>query len=156
MIYRAIVKRKARGLFAALSRGRLEAAMKDFADDVHHVFPGDNALGGERHSRAAMEAWFERLYRLIPEIGSRSATSPCNGWPWDTAVAVQWTDRGRPPTAPPYENEGAHWIRLRWGKGSRGPRLPRHREGDHYHRAARCRAGSGGRRRPGRRLGLSA
>jgi ketosteroid isomerase-like protein len=40
-----------------------------------------------------------------------------HGWPWDTAIAVEWTDRGRAADGQPYENEGAHWIRLRWGKG---------------------------------------
>ncbi|HXR30139.1 MAG TPA: hypothetical protein VN752_03230, partial [Solirubrobacterales bacterium] len=50
MIYKAIVRRKARDLFAALSRGDWQSATQDLADDVHHVFPGDNALGGERHS----------------------------------------------------------------------------------------------------------
>jgi ketosteroid isomerase-like protein len=111
MIYKAIVKRKARDLFAALSRGDWKAATKDLADDVHHVFPGDNALGGERHSREAMERWFERLSRLIPEIEFEVREVSVKGWPWDTAIAVEWTDRGRA------ENEGAHWIRLRWGKG---------------------------------------
>ncbi|MFL5834827.1 MAG: hypothetical protein ACJ76B_12745 [Solirubrobacterales bacterium] len=46
MLYRAIVKRKARGVFAALSRGDWEAVSADLAEDVHHVFAGDNALGG--------------------------------------------------------------------------------------------------------------
>ena len=68
VIYKAIVRRKGRGIFAALSRGDWRQATVDMADDVHHVFPGDNALGGERHSREAFERWFERLYRLIPEI----------------------------------------------------------------------------------------
>ena len=117
MIYRAIVKRKARGIFASLSEGDWPAATKDLADDVHHSFPGDNALGGERHSREAMERWFERLYRLIPEIEFEVLEVAVKGWPWDTAVAVEWTDRGRTADDQPYENEGAHWIRLRWGKG---------------------------------------
>jgi len=117
MIYKAIVKRKARGIFANLSRGDWPAATKDLADDVHHVFPGDNALGGERHSREAMERWFERLYRLIPEIEFEVHEVAVKGWPWDTAVAVEWTDRGRTADGQPYENEGGHWIRLRWGKG---------------------------------------
>ena len=38
------------------------------------------------------------------------------GWPWDTAVAVKWSDWGKAADGTPYENEGAHWIRLRWGK----------------------------------------
>ena len=55
------------------------------ADDVHHVFPGDNALGGERHSREA----FERLYRLIPEIEFEVRDMAVRGWPWDTTIAVE-------------------------------------------------------------------
>ena len=40
------------------------------------------------------------------------------GWPWDTAVSVQWTDWGKGPDGTAYENEGAHWIRLRWGRAT--------------------------------------
>ena len=118
MIYKAIVRRRARDLFAALSRGDWRAATKDLADDVHHVFPGDNALGGERHSREAFERWFERLYRLIPEIEFEVREVAVRGWPWDTAIAVEWTDRGRAADGEPYENEGAHWIRLQRGKAT--------------------------------------
>jgi ketosteroid isomerase-like protein len=117
VIYRAVVKRKARGIFAALGAGEWERTTGDLAADVHHTFPGDNALGGERHSRAAMEAWFERLYRLIPELTFEVHEVAVRGWPWDTAVAVQWTDRGVGADGTAYVNEGAHWIRLRWGKG---------------------------------------
>lgn len=116
MIYRAIVKRKARAIFTALSEGEWAATTKDMVDDVHHVFPGANALGGERHSRAAFELWFERLYRLIPEIEFEVHDLAVRGWPWDTAVAIQWSDRGRAADGSLYENQGAHWIRLRWGK----------------------------------------
>jgi ketosteroid isomerase-like protein len=88
MIYRAIVKRRARGIFANLSRGDWKPTTADIADDVHHVFPGANALGGERHSREAMERWFERLYRLLPEIEFDVRDVAVRGWPWDTAVAI--------------------------------------------------------------------
>lgn len=117
MLYRAIVKRKARGIFDALSRGDVEAVTADLADDVHHVFPGDNALGGERHSRAAFEEWLRRLYRLIPAIEFEVHEVAVRGWPWDTAIAIEWTDRGEGADGTPYVNHGAHWIRLRWGKG---------------------------------------
>ncbi|HET9199339.1 MAG TPA: nuclear transport factor 2 family protein [Solirubrobacterales bacterium] len=117
VIYRAIVKRKARGIFESLSRGDWPAATADMADDVHHVFAGDNALGGERHSREAFERWFQRLYRLIPEIEFEVHDVAVRGWPWDTAVAVEWTDRGKGADGTPYVNHGSHWIKLRWGKG---------------------------------------
>lgn len=34
---------------------------------------------------------------------------------WDSVVA-QWTARLRPCTGETYSNDGAHWIRVRWGK----------------------------------------
>lgn len=117
MLYRAIVERKARGIFDALGRGDVAVVSADLAEDVHHVFAGDNALGGERHSRAAFEEWLRRLYRLIPEIEFEVHDVAVRGWPWDTAVAIEWTDRGKAADGTPYINEGAHWIRLRWGKG---------------------------------------
>jgi len=115
-MYKAIARRKARGVFEDLSRGDWKAAMKEVADDVHHVFPGDKAIGGERHSKQAMELWFERVYRLIPDLQFEVREIAVRGWPWDMKVAVQWADHGHASDGVPYENEGAHWIRLRRGK----------------------------------------
>ena len=117
-MYKAFARRKVRATFEALSSGDWEAAMSDVAPAVHHVFPGDNALGGERHSREAMERWFKRLYRLIPEIEFEVKQIAVRGWPWDMSVAVEWSDRGKAADGVSYENEGAHWMRLRQGKAT--------------------------------------
>jgi ketosteroid isomerase-like protein len=116
-VYKAITRRRIRGVFDAISRGDIEAATRDLADDVHHVFPGDHPLGGERHSRAAMQRWFQRLFVLFPEIEFEVQRVAVRGWPWDMLVAIQWTDHGKAGDGVPYDNEGAHWIRLRRGKG---------------------------------------
>jgi ketosteroid isomerase-like protein len=116
-MYHAIVRRRARGLFESLGRGDWQATTVDLADDVHHVFPGDHPLGGERHSRAAMERWFERLYRLYPELSFEVDRVVAKGWPWNTTIAVEWRDRGTCADGVTYRNTGAHFIRLRWGKG---------------------------------------
>jgi ketosteroid isomerase-like protein len=117
-MYKAIARRKVNGLFDALGRGDWEAAMADVAPDVHHVFPGDNAIGGERHSREAMERWFARLYRLIPDLHFEVRKVSVRGWPWDMIVAVEWADSGHASDGVAYRNEGAHWIRLRRGKAT--------------------------------------
>jgi ketosteroid isomerase-like protein len=116
-VYHAIVRRRARGIFESLGRGDWEEASADVAADVTHVFPGDHPLGGERHSREAMQRWFQRLYRLYPELEFEVHRVVAKGWPWDTWVAVEWSDRGKAADGVPYVNHGAHWIRLRWGKG---------------------------------------
>jgi ketosteroid isomerase-like protein len=117
-MYKAIARRKARATFEALSRGDWQAALDDVAPDVHHVFAGDNAIGGERHSKEAMGRWFERLYRLIPELHFDIERIVVRGWPWDLTVAVEWSDHGRASDGVPYENQGAHWIRIRRGKAT--------------------------------------
>ena len=117
-MYKAIATRKARATFEALGRGDWEAAIEDVADDVHHVFPGDNAIGGERHSKQAMGRWFERLYRLIPDLRFEVRQIAVRGWPWDMKVAVEWADHGRAADGVPYSNEGAHWIRIQRGKAT--------------------------------------
>ena len=117
-MWKTIARRRVRGVFEALTRGDWEATMSDVADDVHHIFPGDHALGGERHSRAAMERWFERVYRLIPDLGFEVKKTSVSGPPWDIRVAVEWVDFGKTADGEPYRNEGAHWIRLERGKAT--------------------------------------
>jgi ketosteroid isomerase-like protein len=60
--------------------------------------------------------WFERLDRLFPghEFDVRRIAS--RGWPWSTWVAVEWVAHLVPAAGPPYENEGSHWIHIRWGR----------------------------------------
>jgi ketosteroid isomerase-like protein len=113
-----IVARRARATFAKLSDGDLDAAMRDVREDVHHVFPGDNALGGERHSRDAMRRWLQRVYRLLPDLSFEVKGVAVKGWPWNTLVMVEWVDRTGAADGRRYENEGAHAIRLRWGKAT--------------------------------------
>ena len=116
-MYKSIAARRARTVFAKLGEGDHDALVKDLADDIHHVFPGNNALGGERHSREAMRRWFERLDALFPEIAFEVNRVAVKGPPWDMRIAVEWTDQGRGADGVPYENEGAHWIRIRRGRG---------------------------------------
>ena len=115
-MYRALVARRVRGVFDSLNRGDSSTPLADVADDVHHVFPGDHPLGGERHSREALGRWFERLFRLFPGSRFEVKRVAVRGWPWDTSAAVEWVDRVGPAGGEPYVNEGAHWIRIRWGK----------------------------------------
>ena len=115
-MYHSIVRRKIRGTFDRLGRGEWRETLGEVSPDVHHVFPGDHALGGERHSREAFERWLERLFRLYPELRFEVHDVIAKGWPWDTRATAQWTDTGVTADGQPYTNYGTHWFRVRWGK----------------------------------------
>ena len=114
-MYRAYVRRRIRAIFEDLSRGDHTLAVNGLADDVHHVFAGNHALGGERHSRDAVRRWFERLFRLY-EISFDVERVIVSGPPWDLLIAVEWLGHATPRAGAPYENEGAHVIRIRRGR----------------------------------------
>ncbi len=105
-------------MFGLLSEGRWETIVAALAPDVHHVFPGQNPLGGERHSRDAVLLWFQRLGRLYPRHEFDVHRVVSRGWPWRTWVAIQWSAHLGPAAGEPYVNHGAHWIQIRWGKAT--------------------------------------
>lgn len=111
-----IVRRRVAAIFESLDRGAWDSIVAGLAENVDHVFPGDHPLGGERHSKAAVLSWFERLGRLFPGHSFEVHRVIARGWPWDLKIAVQWTAHLRPRIGDPYDNDGAHWIRVRWGK----------------------------------------
>lgn len=88
------------------------------AEPFTHSFAGDHALGGERSTRAAQRAWFERLFRLLPDIELTTEDVLVRGSPWRTRavalISVRATVAGRP-----YHNEVAQTIDLRWGRITR-------------------------------------
>lgn len=115
-MYHAFVKRIARDAFGELSDRNLEPLLERCAADVRHTFAGDHALGGVRHSRAAFRSWLERLYRLFPELRFHIRDILVAGPPWNTRLAIAWTDRGVAADGVDYENEGVHLLRLEWGR----------------------------------------
>jgi ketosteroid isomerase-like protein len=115
-MYKTIATRRLRQVFASLGEADAEGALRGVADDVHHVFPGENAVGGERHSREGFHRWLERLFRLFPDLNFEVKQVSVRGWPWDMSISVEWRDWGSAADGVPYENEGAHWIRIRRGR----------------------------------------
>src|SRR5436190_21637226 len=114
-MYRGYVRRRIRTIFDGLSRSDYAPAVSGMADDVHHVFAGDHALGGERRSKDAVRRWFERVFRLY-ELSFDVERVIVSGPPWDILVAVEWLGHATPRAGAPYENEGLHVIRIRGGR----------------------------------------
>jgi ketosteroid isomerase-like protein len=84
--------------------------------DAQHRFvaPGPGAVSG--HTREGLRRWFERLFRLFPQLRFAVAHITVGGPPWDLTVAAQWTAEVTPAHGPPYENVGVHVIRIRRGR----------------------------------------
>lgn len=115
-MYKLLIRSRVRAIFDALSRGDYAVALSALTDDVHHVFAGEHALGGERHSRAAVMRWFERLFRLYEELRFDVRRVIVTGPPWRLVVAVEWVVHARPRAGEPYVGGGAHVIEIRRGR----------------------------------------
>lgn len=115
-LYHAIVRRQLARVFVELGRGNAEVALNGLAADFEHHFAGASPLGGVRHSRRAMEGWFSRLYRLYPGLHFTIKHVAASGPPWNTTAVIEWHDRTTLASGGPYDNDGVHVVRLRWGK----------------------------------------
>jgi ketosteroid isomerase-like protein len=114
-VFHGLVRRRVQAIFDALSSGDWAHAQKGLADDVHHVFGGDHALGGDRHSRDAVSRWFERLFKLFHlqfDVQQILVSGPL----WDLRIAVEWIGYATPKIGESYVNEGAHMIRIHRGR----------------------------------------
>ncbi len=115
-LYHKFVEQKMRENFAQLSAGNYEAVLKQMAPRFDHFFSGTHSLGGRRHTLEAMRRWFERVYVINRNLQFEVLGVSVSGTPWNTIAVVEWTDRAALADGEPYENQGVHIIRIRWGK----------------------------------------
>jgi ketosteroid isomerase-like protein len=120
-MYKSIVRWRVRSLFAEANKGNFQAIIDSLCPDFVYRFVGDTPLGGTRTTKAAMQAWFERVYRLVPDAQLIPQTIVVEGAPWNTRVMTYVKFHGTLPTvsgAPGalYENEVMQLMRLRWGR----------------------------------------
>src|SRR5262252_1756877 len=116
MLYRSIVKKRIREAFDDVNNRRWDALMTSIVPRVHHRFGGVHAIGGERHDRAALRLWFERLARVLPNLHIEINDIWVKGGPWKTMVFVQWDGTATLLDGEPYFQHAIHVITLRWGK----------------------------------------
>jgi ketosteroid isomerase-like protein len=115
-MYHMFVRRTAVWAFAQLNAGNYAALLDRCAPQVQHSFAGEHALGGSRRGIPALRNWFQRLYRLFPNLEFEIVDVLVRGWPWNTRVIVRWIDRAQLAGNLNYENTGVHALRLRWGR----------------------------------------
>ncbi len=118
-MYHAIVRKRVRALFAAVNRGDAEPILRQFAHPFEHCFLGDHALGGSRTTLAATRRWYDRLYRLLPDIRFDLSRITVSGGPWNTIVVVEWNETNSATDGVRTYNHGVHVMHLRWGRATR-------------------------------------
>ena len=115
-MYHAIVRRRVQALFDAVSRGDAAPVLTAFASRFEHSFLGDTALGGTRTSLTKTRAWYERLFRLLPDIRFHVRRILVSGGPWDTLVLAEWDETNSGTDGVRTTNSGVHVVRLKWGR----------------------------------------
>jgi ketosteroid isomerase-like protein len=118
-MYHAIVRRRIRALFDAVNAGDAEPVLQTFAHRFEHSFIGEHALGGSRHTLATTRSWYERLYRLLPDLHFDLRNILVSGGPWRTTVVVEWDETNSGTDGVRTYNHGAHILELRWGRATR-------------------------------------
>ncbi|HLZ59532.1 MAG TPA: nuclear transport factor 2 family protein [Ktedonosporobacter sp.] len=115
-MYKAIVRRKVRAGFRALSAGDYEQLLRQFHPQVLFSFAGPAPLGGERRGIEDVRAWFQRLNSDLPGIQFTVHDVIVQGWPWNTLVATRLSIAAPRADGSFYRNEAMQFVRLRWGK----------------------------------------
>lgn len=115
-MYHAIMRSKIREVFEQLNRGNYEPILVSLAPKFEHWFIGDHALSGLRTSLLVTRKWYERLYRIFPNIRFDLKNIVIHGMPWDTTVLVEWNDGYTLLNSEKRANLGAHVIHFKWAK----------------------------------------
>lgn len=115
-MYHTFVRRKLTQSFEELTGDTFAHSLAGMDPKIEHSFGGSHALGGTRHSTAALRLWFERVYRLLPDLRFTVKRVAVSGWPWNTTATAEWRSTATSATGEPYVNDGVHVVRLRLGK----------------------------------------
>jgi ketosteroid isomerase-like protein len=114
-MYSWLVGRLVRRVFARLSAGDPQAALRLFAPGAHFVFHGDSAFGTDTSDRQEIEAWFHRFAALGPNFEIHDVI--VSGPPWNMRAATRFTDHLRMPDGDGMlHNPGMQYLRMRWGR----------------------------------------
>lgn len=115
-MYHEVMRSKVREVFEQLNKGNYEPIFASLAPKFEHWFIGEHALSGLRTSLPITRKWYERLYRIFPNIQFDLKNIVVQGMPWDTTVLVEWNDSYVLLNGEKRTNLGAHVIHFKWAK----------------------------------------
>jgi ketosteroid isomerase-like protein len=118
-MYHRVVTGQVRKLFDAVNGGNAEPLLRAFAPTFEHRLIGETALGGTRRTLTSTRRWYERLYRLLPDIKFDLRRIAVSGAPWNTIVIVEWNETNSGTDGVRTYATGAHVLHLRWGRATK-------------------------------------
>lgn len=115
-MYRTIVRNRIRSLLRQANQGNWQAIVDSLSSDFVYRFVGDTPLGGTRTKKSSMQAWFQRIYKLVPDAKLSPQMIVVEGAPWNTRIMTYLKFNGTLPSGAAYENEVMQLLILRWGR----------------------------------------
>jgi len=115
-MYHTIMRSKVVDVFNQLNEGKYDLIFASLAPKFEHWFIGEHALSGLRTSLSVTRQWYERLYRIFPNIHFDLKNIVVQGTPWDTTVTVEWDDSYTLLNGAKRSNLGVHIIHFKWFK----------------------------------------
>src|SRR5262249_27978997 len=109
-MYHFFVRRRVQALFEAVNRGDAGPVLRLFAGRFEHSFLGNSALGGTRRTLSSTRQWYERLYRLLPDIRFDLRRVQVSGAPWNTSVIAEWDETNSGTDGVRTTNRGIHAL----------------------------------------------
>lgn len=67
-MYYTFVRSKLTQTLEGLDKDNFEDSLAGMDTQIEHYFAGTHAIGGTRHSTAAVGRWFGRVFRLLPDL----------------------------------------------------------------------------------------
>lgn len=115
-MYNSIIKYNIKKAFQLVNDHNYVELVKGLSPTIRHSFSGDHALGGTRHTLAAVNEWFQRVGRVLPDLKLTITNIVVKGWPNNTLAIVRWTAAAPLLDGGEYKNHGVHFVTIKWAK----------------------------------------
>jgi len=115
-MYHTIIRSKVRDVFNQLNNGKYDLIFASLAPKFEHWLIGEHALSGLRTSLPITRQWYERLFKIFPNIHFDLKHIIVQGTLWDTTITIEWDDSYILLNGEQRYNCGVHIIHFKWFK----------------------------------------
>jgi ketosteroid isomerase-like protein len=115
-MYHRIVANKVRSTFKQICTGDWEPMITGMAPQFTYRFYGESALSGERHTIDGLRRWWERSFRLLPNVTFDVEEVIVAGGPWATRIATRVRVHAPLIDGSTYDNVFMQNMHMRWAR----------------------------------------